>query len=63
MLRTPRPNPAGAAFGQVATSMSDASTVTFAGRVDRLRALLPALERRLAASASFAGIALHEVVR
>jgi hypothetical protein len=63
LLRAPQPNSSGAAFALVSRSTSDASRITFFGRLDRLRAILPDLERRLAAYPSFAGIALHEVVR
>ena len=61
LLRTARPNPAGPAFAAVAQSMSDASAITFFGRTDRLREMLPGLEQRLSAFRSFAGLALHEV--
>jgi hypothetical protein len=63
LLRAPQPNSSGATFALVSRSTSDASRITFFGRLDRLRGLLPDLERRLAAYSSFAGIALHEVVR
>lgn len=63
LLRVPQPNSPGAAFALVSRSMSDASRITFFGRLDRLRGVLPDLERRLAAYSSFAGVALHEVVR
>ena len=63
LLRAPHPNSSGATFALVSRSTSDASRITFFGRLDRLRALLPDLERRLASHSSFAGIALHDVVR
>jgi hypothetical protein len=61
LLQTPRANPSGPAFAQIASSTSDASRVTFFGHLDRLRAVLPDVERRLNVSPAFGGVALHEV--
>jgi hypothetical protein len=61
LLREPKPNPSGRAFAFVRRSWSDASRITFFGRTDRLRMLLPELERRFSVYPSFAGIALHDV--
>jgi hypothetical protein len=61
LLRSPQTNPSGTVFRMVATSTFEASSVTFFGRSEQLRAMLPELEQRLGRHNSFAGIALHEV--
>jgi hypothetical protein len=51
----------GEAFSYSHASRFRGETLTFHGRIDRLRSLLPALERTFSAWPSFRGIALHEV--
>lgn len=60
LLDAPHTNPYGHAFELTGVDIDDGHTVTFKGREDQLRKLLPALESRFSAWHGFAGIALHE---
>ena len=59
-LDTPHTNPYGHAFELTGVDIDDGHTVTFKGREDQLRKLIPELESRFSAWHGFAGIALHE---
>lgn len=61
LLKHPARCPAGAAFAQTRVSTFQGATLSFHGRDETLRALLPALESGFAAWPSFAGLALHGV--
>jgi hypothetical protein len=59
LLASAEQNPAGAAYRVAAQRDIDGSATTFAGRQDKLFAMLPGLEATLAAWPSFEGVALH----
>lgn len=59
-LDAPHSNPYGHAFELTGVEIDDGQTVSFNGREDQLRKLIPELESRFSAWHGFAGIALHE---
>ena len=60
LLDAPYINPYGHAFELTGMDIDDGRTVTFNGREDQLRKLIPALESQFSAWHGFSGIALHE---
>lgn len=61
LLNAPHTNPYGNAFELAGVDIDDGRTVSFNGREDQLRKLIPTLELRFSAWHGFAGLALHEL--
>ena len=61
LLDAPHTNPYGHAFELAGVDIDDGRTVSFNGREDQLRKLIPALELQFSAWHGFAGLALHEL--